>query len=327
MPIAWTKTNRQKITAIRHPHKADPQHLSFPSAQAAWSWMRARRAQNAANECTVSATPAFAPMLDTVMRDFQTETPPTIHDPHTELMRAVALCQDGGDCYPTMSTSLRALVALWMEQGGPEFVLSLFDAEANFAFLGSYSGLRSAVYIQPLEPNPHGHKHLVRLIGGDGAPFENAFWPALRAWLFAAPQAIYNHAFDIFSARRHLLLTRPPERNERDVGIEQSELDFVFSRDPIWATEDARAVLSSSAHPHIQHARILCALTDPTLALDFIRDAFIWPFDIIRGGYDILESLGNDALPIFEAYKAKNMRMDAKTTKNLEALIKLAHKK
>jgi hypothetical protein len=327
MPIAWTKTNRQKITAIRHPHKADPQDLAFPSAQAAWSWMRDRRAQNAAHGCTVTATRSFAPLLNAVMSDYETDTPPKIHDPYTELMRMVVLSHDGFDCYPSMHMSFRALVALWMEQGGPEFVLSLFDVEANFAFLSSYSGMRSALDLQPLEPNPHGHKHLVRLLNGGLIYFESPFWTALRAWLFAAPQPIYNHAFDIFCSRRLALINGTSNRLPHDASTEQCRLDFAFSRDPIWAHEDALAILSPNPIHFPEPIFILASLTYPALALALVKTVYIMPHSIILSGYDIIESLGDGALPVFEAYKAKHVRMDAKTTKNLESLIKLAQKK
>ncbi len=324
MPIAWTKSSRSKITAIRHPHKSDPTDLSFKDAAAAWQYIRGRRLQNAQASCTITATSEFKPLLDAVLRDLDQETPPTVRDPSHELMRMLVLSHDGGDCYSAMTMSFRALVALWFFQGGPAFIPTLFDVVEPFAFFGSYSGMKSELSIQPVAPNPHGHKHPTRLLNAGTVYFECPFWFALRALLFSLPEDRYRQAVEAFTPRREAQVQKKTARTGSDAGLERGYMDAAFSRVPQWAHEDAEAALRENP-PQITWELVLLGLTDKELAKKLVAKMYISDYALIGRGYDIIESLGADAAPVFEAYLEKHPTMQAKYKKQLEALIKLAN--
>jgi hypothetical protein len=323
MPIAWTKTTRKKLSAVRHPHKADPTDLTHPSGEAAWGWLRARRAKNAAAGCVVTATEGFAPYLDVVLADYARDTLPLISDPVTELTRAVAASFDGSDCYPMMTQTWRALVALWMTRGGPALVADLLSVTAPFAFSGSF-GMASSIRLEPLEPNPYGHKALVRLVDGANVCFEAPFWFALRAWLFAADAKTYADAFAAFTPCRLALCSGDTDLDAAAAGRARSYMSFAFSRDPVWATEDARLALQQP-NQHIPLAELLLAsLTDPALALSFVQSIHINAFSVISRGYDVIESLGSDAASVLDAFGAQLGSVRPDSQRKLDSLLKLA---
>lgn len=323
MPIAWTKTNRSKLTAIRHPHKADPTDLSFKDAASAWHYIRSRRVENARASCTITATAEFTPLLQAVLDELDRETPPPVGDPLHELMRMLILCHDGGNCHSFMTMSLRALVAFWFYQGGPAFIPTLFDVTAPFAFLGSYTGLRSELTIQPVEPNPHGHKHPTRLLNAGTLYFECPFWFALRGLLFALPEERYRQTVEAFTPRREAQLQKKTGRPTHEADLERSYMDAAFSRVPLWASEDANIGLGQ-IRPSLSWELVLLGLTDKELAVKLAATAYMGEYAVIGRGYDLIESLGEDAAAVFEAYLEKRPTMQAKYKKQLDALIKFA---
>lgn len=324
MPIAWTKTTRQKLSAVRHPHKADPLDLKAPmSPQEAWDWLRARRAKAAAAGCSIDATPDLSPILAAVLSDDDRDTPPPTASPTIELARATVASFDGGDCYAMMTQTWRALIALWMGRDqGPAFTASLLGFVAPFAFIGTYSGATSRIRLEPLEPNPYGHKALVQITGTHSG-IEAPFWCALRAWLFASPPATYAQAVAAFTPRRHHLAQ--VNTQDTDNTRERGYLNFAFSRDPVWATEDALAITRGDTLRFHNNAMLVASLTDPALARALIGRAFMFPHELIGLGYDLLESLGDDALSVLEAFDACNtVRMDSRTRRPFDSLLKLA---
>jgi hypothetical protein len=313
MPIRWTKTHRAKLSGVRHPQKSDPPVL-FPDAASGWAWLRQRHDACVANGCTVTATPEFQAGLDTVLASFASEPLPTL-ETETELMRMVVSMQEGGDCYGLQSTIMPALIALWGSD--PAFLGRLVGAVGSFAWLGLYSGMRSTLNLEPLEPNPHGHKALVRIAGG--GTVELHFFAALRAWAFRASEADFLAARAAAAPLRAALLAADYRAQES-----ATRISWAFSRDPSWAIGDAEAALAGTLEG-FDGPRVLASLTDTTLALRFAREGrfgFVFPF--LDTAHDLMESLGDDALAVLDTLHERARYLNSRQKREFQSVLKLA---
>ncbi len=72
------------------------------------------------------------------------------------------------------------------------------------------------------------------------------------------------------------------------------------------------------------HLALMLGLTDKELAVKLAATAYMGEYAVIGRGYDLIESLGEDAAAVFEAYLEKRPTMQAKYKKQLDALIKFA---
>jgi len=315
MPIRWTKTHRKKLAGVRHPHRSDPP-VAFPDPASGWAWLRERHAECVAAGSDLSATPEYQSGLDRVVAELASERPPSGLTPELELYRATLSMLEGVGCYALQTEAMQALLAVWSGEG-PAFVVSMAEAVASFGYLGTYGG-GSSLRLEPVEPNPYGHKHHVRILGPSS--FEGHYLQALRGWLFRLDEADFQEALAAAAPIREALRAS----GERELRESATLLSWAFSRDPAWAVEDVEAALAGELHD--MHApQLLASLTDPVLALRFAKEGsfgFIFPF--LASAHDLMESLGDDALAVLEVLRARARYLDSRQKRQFESVLKLA---
>ncbi|MFT5684233.1 MAG: hypothetical protein ACI8RZ_005174 [Myxococcota bacterium] len=316
MPIKWTKANRKKVTAIRHPHKANPP-VPFPDPESGWAWLHAQYTEVCQRKSlSLSATDAFQSELEALIARLSSPQRPTAMTVMGELYAMTVTVNMQGAATTMAGDTLRALVAHW-SGAGPAFPVQMGGGVAPFAYTGSY-GTTISLGLEPLEPNPHGHKSIVRMVGH--WMFEPCYFSALQAWLLRLSEADFQIAREAAVPLRAALRTSDEQKALKS----STSWSCVFSRDQAWVVEDVHAVLAGELR-EFNGPALLSSLTDPALALRFAREGrfgFIFPF--IDSCYNIMENLGADALPVIEALHARARHLNSRQKRRFASVLKLA---
>lgn len=314
MPIKWTKTNRKKVTAIRHPHPKDPP-VPFPDPESGWAWLHAQYAA-ASPRLTLSVDEPFRAEADAFVARIQSPQRPEVLTVQGELVAMAILVHMHSATNALAGDTLRALVAHW-SGAGPAFVVEMGSAVAPFTYRGLY-GSSVTLWLEHPEPNPSGQKQKVSARGH--WLFEPCYLSALQSWLLRASEEDFQIARQAAAPIRAAL-----RASEEHTGRKSATTwSAVFSRDQAWVTEDVHAVLARELQDFSGPA-LLSSLTDPALALRFAREGgfgFIFPF--IGSCYNIMENLGADALPVIEALHARARHLDSRQKRQFASALKLA---
>ncbi|MFT4975141.1 MAG: hypothetical protein ACI8S6_001028 [Myxococcota bacterium] len=294
------------------PHRTDPP-VPFPDPASGWAWLNAQYCQQ--QNLTLSATEAFQAELDALVSRLSSPERPTSLTVASELYTMTIAVNMQRATTAMAGDTLGALIAHW-SGAGPAFPVQMGGGVAPFAYTGSY-GSSTALKLEPLEPNPHGHKEIVRTVGS--WMFESNYFGALQAWLLRLSDADFEVARAAAEPLRAAL-----RADDGKAKKSANRWSAVFSRDQAWVTEDVRAALSGE-ETDFDGPVLLSALTDPDLALQLAREGrfgFIFPF--IGGCYNIMENLGADALPVIEALYTRARHLDSRQKRTFASVLKLA---
>lgn len=290
----WTRAQRNKLNGIRSLHEADPPDVA-PSADDAWTTLRDHHQRCQERLRSITAQENFRDGLDALLSTLSHPEAPASLDFRLELYRLgyhmnvtpPSLRKHAGS---TDHELMRALVGLWVGVEGVPFALEMYDQKADFGFEGAtIEGDDAWITLKLISPEGTVWPTRIR-----ESQHEWSFWPALRSQVALLDEEALRQAREAAAPRYRQLCdsTEYHDLRQRDLYA------FVFSRDPEWAEEQVRALLTEE-QPTGETAALLASLTDPQLALELANTMPLY-LASFGGRYalDVVESLGAEAAPV-----------------------------
>lgn len=323
----WTRTQRRKLHGIRRPHRHDPPNALLRPGEA-WAWLRRRHALCVERgEALVVLRDVPTEPIVGALGDLIQASPPDQLDLQREQCRMAIALWEGRDHAAHQPLAMRALLRVWVDRGGAEFVARLACAPAALVCIRQGRGSWALAPLQP--KSDHERVPVCVRDGSDMAGktgFELHFWHALRAWLMLAPKPTFERARALAAPCRDRLIQRFDAQGWASLADATtfSGLSFAFARDPSWAEEDVYATLAG-VRKGLALPWLMASMTDPRLALALAEHGpfgYAMPFEPYL--YDIIEALGGHAADVIEALMDRDPHLPARTRRRFLDALQLA---
>ncbi len=280
----WTAAQRKKLHGFLRPHPKDPPD-SAPDLATAWRTLRdAHRPRvNARQHATAEAAAALA--------SFRKKDPPNKLDRNEEIARAMILWQGGAVDQWKHWAIPRALVALWHEVAGLDFVVGLLLSTAPFSS-----------YADGVSEAGGSWKTLSVLFGAKErslfGPFENdsqwePFWWALRCRF--ALQSEEEFARSVDKCRR--FFRKDPKGKDPSTRAWQGRaaLVYAFARETDLAADQIDRYLSQVGEDSYSPGMWIASAPDIERAMRLTQRSSPRRYSI-----DLVDVFGLDAMPIVQ---------------------------